>query len=74
MDGLLMYAGRRPGGGNTEFMLLEVFSGQARFTADLGSGIYGKGAIYPVLFLCKFVYFLFLGFFYFKLIDNTNFG
>lgn len=39
MDVLLMYAGRRPGGGNTEFLLLEVTSGQAKFTADLGSGM-----------------------------------
>ena len=36
--GLLMYAGRRLGGGNTEFLLLDVISGQVRFTADLGSG------------------------------------
>lgn len=38
-SGLLMYAGRRPGGGNTEFLLIDVTSGQARFTADLGSGM-----------------------------------
>ena len=36
--GLLMYTGRRPGGGNTEFLLLDITSGQARFTADLGAG------------------------------------
>jgi len=37
--GLLMYAGRRPMGGNVEFLLLDIASGQARFTADLGSGM-----------------------------------
>ena len=37
--GLLMYAGRRPGGGNLEFLLLDITSGQARFTADLGAGM-----------------------------------
>lgn len=36
---LLMYAGRKPGGGNSEFLLLDVTSGQARFSADLGSGM-----------------------------------
>ena len=36
---LLMYAGRKPGGGNAEFLLLDVTSGQARFSADLGSGM-----------------------------------
>lgn len=36
---LLMYAGRKPWGGNTEFLLLDVTSGQARFSADLGSGM-----------------------------------
>ena len=34
-----MYAGRKPGGGNTAYLLLDVTSGQARFTADLGSGM-----------------------------------
>lgn len=38
-EALLMYAGRKPGGGNSEFLLLDVTSGQARFSADLGSGI-----------------------------------
>ena len=36
---LLMYAGRKPGGGNSEFLLLDVTSGQARFSSDLGSGM-----------------------------------
>jgi len=35
-----MYAGRKPGGGNSEFLLLDVTSGQARFSADLGSGMF----------------------------------
>ena len=38
-DGLLMYSGRKPGEGNVEFLLLDITSGKARFTADLGSGI-----------------------------------
>lgn len=38
-DGLLMYTGRKPGKGNVEFLLLDITSGKARFTADLGSGI-----------------------------------
>ena len=38
-DGLLMYTGRKPGEGNVEFLLLDITSGKARFTADLGSGI-----------------------------------
>lgn len=36
---LLMYAGRKHGGGSSEFLLLDVTSGQARFSADLGSGM-----------------------------------
>ena len=34
-----MYSGRKPGEGNVEFLLLDITSGKARFTADLGSGI-----------------------------------
>lgn len=65
MDGLLMYAGRRPGGGNTEFMLLEVFSGQARFTADLGSGM-----VKVPFILCYFYVNLFISFFLVSFISS----
>ena len=37
-EGLLMYAGRKPGAANNEFLMLDVISGHVRFSADLGSG------------------------------------
>lgn len=37
-EGLLMYAGRKTGGPNAEFLLLEIASGRPVFTADLGTG------------------------------------
>ncbi|KAK3713436.1 hypothetical protein QZH41_012473, partial [Actinostola sp. cb2023] len=37
-SGLVMYAGWRPGGTNTDFLMIDITSGRLRFTADLGSG------------------------------------
>ena len=35
-----MYAGWQPGSENAEYLMIEVKSGQLRFTGDLGAGMF----------------------------------